>query len=59
MEVRAFICRSDPQQGILATVRKGDREYQLALSELEFVDPDPVSAEWLAVYHYWLGQVRW
>jgi len=47
--------RSSPSRGILATVRKGDREYQLALSELEFTAPDPVSAEWLAMYHYWLG----
>lgn len=47
--------RSSPRQGVLATVRKGDREYLVALSELEFVDPDPISAEWLAMYRYWLG----
>lgn len=42
-------------RGIVALVRKGDREYPVALAELEFVDPDPVSAEWLEVYRYWLG----
>ena len=42
---------------LLATcVRKGEREYPLALAELEFRDLDPVSAEWLEVYRYWLGE---
>ena len=47
--------RSSLRPGILATVRKGGQEYQMALSELEFVNPDPTSAEWLALYSYWLG----
>ena len=46
---------SSLRRGIVALVRKGDREYPLALAELEFVDPDPASAEWLEVYRYWLG----
>ena len=46
---------SSLRRGIVALVRKGDREYSLALAELEFVDPDPASAEWLEVYQYWLG----
>ena len=46
--------RSGLGKGILAVVRKGGREYRVALSELEFVDPDPASAEWLEVYRYWL-----
>ena len=47
--------RSSPQRGIIARVRKGDQEYQVGLAELEFIDPDPTSAEWLAMYRYWLG----
>lgn len=43
------------RRGIVALVRKGDREYSVALADLEFVDPDPASAEWLEVYRYWLG----
>jgi hypothetical protein len=41
-------------KGVLAWVRKGEREYRVALSELEFVDPDTASGEWLEVYRYWL-----
>lgn len=48
--------QSSPRRGILAIVRQGDQEYRVSLSELEFVEPDPVSAEWLAMYRYWLGQ---
>ncbi len=47
--------RSDLRRGIIARVRKGGKEYGVALAELEFVDPDPASAEWLEVYRYWLG----
>jgi hypothetical protein len=45
----------------VALVRKGDREYSIALVDLEFVDPETTSAEWvdnkhpLEVYQYWLG----
>ncbi|MFX0046492.1 MAG: calcium-binding protein [Candidatus Hermodarchaeota archaeon] len=46
---------SDLRRGITALVRKGDQEYPMNLANLEFVDPDPSSAEWLAVYQYWLG----
>jgi len=48
--------RSGLRRGIMARVRKGDQEYTVALSELEVLDPDPVSAEWLAAYRYWLGE---
>ncbi len=41
-------------QGILARVRKHGQNCQAPLQELEFIDPDPISAEWLAVYRYWL-----
>ncbi len=47
--------RSSLRSGIIARVRKGGKEYRVALAELEFVDPDPVSAEWLEMYRYWLG----
>ena len=46
---------SSLRRGIVALVRKGDREHSVALADLEFVDPDPVSVEWLEVYRYWLG----
>lgn len=48
--------RSGLRRGILACVRKGDRKYPVALAELEFRDLDPVSADWLEVYRYWLGE---
>lgn len=52
--------RSGFRRGIIARVRKDDRESNVALSELEFIDPDPVSAKWLAAYRYWLGEdVEW
>lgn len=47
--------QSGPRRGILAEVRKDDQTYQVALSALEFIDPDPADAEWLAMYRYWLG----
>jgi len=46
--------RSGLRRGIVALVRKGDREYPVALAELEFESLDPVSAEWLGIYRYWL-----
>jgi hypothetical protein len=48
--------QSSPRRGILAIVRQGEQKYLVGLAELEFIDPDPVSAEWLAVYRYWLGE---
>ncbi len=47
--------RSSLGRGIVARVRKGGREYRIGLADLEFLDPDPVSAEWLAMYRYWAG----
>ena len=52
--------RSGLRRGIVALVHKGDREYPVALAELEFEDLDPASAEWadnkhpLEMYRYWL-----
>ena len=45
---------SDLRRGIVARVRKADREYSISLADLEFIDPDPASAEWLAMYRQWL-----
>ena len=42
------------RRGIVARVRKGDREYPVSLAELEFEGLDPASAEWLDMYRYWL-----
>ena len=47
--------RSSLRRGIVARVRRGGQEYRVSLAELEFVDPDPVSAERLEVYRYWLS----
>jgi len=48
--------RSGQRRGVMARVRKGDREYAVALSEVEVLDSDPVSAEWLAAHRYWIGE---
>lgn len=48
--------QSSLRRGILAIVRQGEQEYRVGLGELEFIDPDLVSAEWLAMYRYWLGE---
>jgi len=49
---------SSLRRGIVARVRKGDQEYPVGLADLEFVEPDPDSAEWLEIYRYWLELVR-
>ncbi len=46
---------SSVRRGIVALVRKGDKEHPVALAELELVEPDPTSAEWMEVYRYWLA----
>ena len=50
--------RSGLRRGVMARVRKRDQEYTVALSELEILNPDPASAEWLAAYRYWLGEME-
>ncbi|MCX6032015.1 MAG: hypothetical protein NT169_22305 [Chloroflexi bacterium] len=47
--------RSSLRKGIVARVRKGGREYAVGLADLNFIAPDPISAEWLAMYRYWVG----
>ena len=47
---------SDPEKGVMVRGSRGDQEETVALAELEVQNPDPVSAEWLAVYRYWLAK---
>jgi hypothetical protein len=47
--------RSGLRRGVVARVSREGQDYRVGLAELEFVDPDPVSAEWLEAYRYWLG----
>ena len=46
--------RSSPRRGIVARVKRAGQEYRISLADLEFIDPDPQSAEWLAMYQQWL-----
>lgn len=39
--------------GVVAQIRKNGKEYTIGLSQLTFIDPDPESAELLAMYEYW------
>jgi len=48
--------RSSLRRGITANIKKGERAATASLADLTFVNPDPVSAEWLAMYRYWLGE---
>jgi hypothetical protein len=48
--------RSSLRRGVMARLRKAGQEYAAALETLEFVDPDPASAEWLEVYQYWVEE---
>ncbi len=45
--------RSDMKRGIIARVRKGKREYGVALSELE-IPKKLKTNKWLEMYEYWL-----
>ena len=47
---------SSPEAGVMARVERGGQEETVALAEVEPVDPDPASAEWLAAYRYWLSK---
>ena len=47
--------KSSPERGLMVTVAKAGTSYAFPLSELELVDPDPASAEWVAAYKLWLG----
>jgi hypothetical protein len=47
--------QSSLQRGIVATVKRNEEVYRVSLADLEFVDPDLASAEWLAMYRWWVG----
>jgi hypothetical protein len=47
--------RSGLRRGVVARVSREGQDYRVGLAELEFVEADPVSAEWLEAYRYWLG----
>jgi len=47
--------RSGLRRGIVALVRKEDREYPVALAELEFEGLDHDDTEWLDMYRYWMN----
>ncbi|MFQ6100215.1 MAG: calcium-binding protein [Anaerolineae bacterium] len=46
------------EQGVMVRIQKEGQEKTVALTDLEPVDPDPASGEWLAVYRYWLRKAR-
>jgi hypothetical protein len=48
--------QSSERRGVVARVRRGGRQYAVALADLEAVEKDTETAEWLAVYWYWLGK---
>lgn len=39
-------------------VNIANRNEPLPLEELSFIDADPVSAEWIAFYHYWRKEIN-
>ena len=44
---------SDRQAGVMAQAQMGDQEKSVHLGEVELVDADATSAEWLAAYRLW------
>lgn len=44
---------SSTRRGIVARIRRGGKEYKVALSDLTFGKMDATSAEWLAMYRWW------
>jgi hypothetical protein len=49
---------SDLQAGVMAQAQLGDAERSVPLAEVEPVDADPGSTEWLAAYRYWFSKTR-
>lgn len=56
VEVTGLSERSSLRRGIVADIKKGERSTTANLADLTFVNPDPTSAELLAMYRYWLGE---
>jgi hypothetical protein len=48
--------QSSERRGVVARVRRGGGQYAVALADLEPVEKDTETAEWLAAYRYWLGK---
>ena len=46
--------QSSERRGVVANVRKRGRQYTIALADLEALEPDTETADWLAAYRYWL-----
>lgn len=46
---------SNLRRGIVANVRREGREYTIGLADLTFSDLDETSAEWLAMFHWWIA----
>lgn len=40
---------------MMVTIEKGGSNHAFPLSELEFVDLDPASEEWIAAFRLWAG----
>lgn len=47
---------SSERSGVVVKVRKGGRQYAVALADVEAVEKDSDTADWLAAYRYWLGK---
>jgi hypothetical protein len=47
---------SDLEAGVMAQAQMGDQEKSIHLGEVELVDADTTSAEWLAAYKLWVGK---
>lgn len=48
--------QSSERRGVVAKVRKRGRQYTIALADLEALEQDTETADWLAAYRYWLGK---
>jgi hypothetical protein len=47
---------SDLETGVMAQAQMGDQEKSVHLGEVELVDADATSAEWLAAYRIWVSK---
>jgi hypothetical protein len=47
---------SDLEAGVMAQAQMGDQEKSVHLGEVELVDADATSAEWLAAYRLWVSK---
>jgi hypothetical protein len=47
---------SDLETGVMAQAKMGDQETSIPLGEVDLVDADATSAEWLAAYRLWMSR---